>query len=430
VQDAQYARAESDARCGWPAAHPEADGSRLGSAGECFQEISLGADGRGRVENIVTWAPTWRLVGGAAWEPSQAFLPGGKLGTRAILSVDSAVFDLGGLKLDFSLTGLTKLIDRTKRELSEAEGTGSEFVSREDVFGRGWLECFLLEADGLPPLRISRDNTGFYYVHSRVTTDAEADADADAPAASAKPSARVSNVQLCAARADDEPAARSNASGVALAGLAGSATTAAVVSAAGGACVGGGCVAAGAGAAASAGAAAGGASAGAAAAAGAAASAGGGAGLVQSLLAGGALTVGTLGSLVGLPSGPPPMSDGLVAMVARSTPLEEATEWGQPTVLEFYRPACKFCNLAASAGLGDVEAQAGKDGVRWVMVDTDDVQRSSRLVRKYGVRELPHFEFFYAQGERSVVPEAGGPVDVERIAARVRLLVFPEEEEL
>ena len=82
---------------------------------------------------------------------------------RSILSVDSAVIVLGGVNFDFSLSSVAKLIDRTKRERSEAEGTGAD--ATDELVGRGWLECcYLDDEDGL---RISRDNTGFLYVHSR-----------------------------------------------------------------------------------------------------------------------------------------------------------------------------------------------------------------------------------------------------------------------
>ena len=60
------------------------------------------------------------------------------------------------------------------------------------------------------------------------------------------------------------------------------------------------------------------------------------------------------------------------------------------------------------------------------MMNTDDPSMS-RYVRKYGVYELPHFEFFAKDGEKELVPEAGGPVDVERIKARVNFLLFPSE---
>lgn len=75
-----------------------------------------------------------------------------------------------------------------------------------------------------------------------------------------------------------------------------------------------------------------------------------------------------------------------------------------------------------------MEARAKLDGVSWVMLDTDDAKASARYVQRYGVRELPHFEFFSPDGTRAEVPEAGGPVDVERIAARVHYLLFPDED--
>ena len=77
--------------------------------GSCYQDIELSADGRGRLDNVVEWAEGWKLVGGAAVEPV------GMLSTKSILSVDSAVLELGGARLDFSLSKFAKLIDRTKR---------------------------------------------------------------------------------------------------------------------------------------------------------------------------------------------------------------------------------------------------------------------------------------------------------------------------
>ena len=364
--------------------------------GACFQEIDLSTKRVGRLSNVVEWAPRWRLIGGAAVEP------GGTRG-RNILNVDSAVIELGGAKLDFSLSSFAKLIDRTKRERSESEGTGA---GADDLVGRGWLECIYVDET----LRVSRDNTGFLYVHSRVLDDS--------PGAPAAPLRRAGDVQLCAtdssAQSDDEaedaaPRATLNATaaGLGVAGLAGSATAASVITAAGGACVGGACVAAG------------GVATGATAASGAGAAAGLG-GAVQSLVAGGAIAIASLGSM--LTGGPTAtMSEGLASMVASATPIEVASASGKPTVIEFYRPACKFCNLAASSGLADVEANAKRDGVNWVMLDTDE-RESTRYVRKYGVSELPHFEFFAAGGAHEDVPEEGGPVDVPRIAARVAML--------
>ena len=55
--------------------------------GCCYQDIELD-DGVGRLDNIVEWAEDWRLVGGAAVAPAG--------GPRSTLSVDSAVFELGG----------------------------------------------------------------------------------------------------------------------------------------------------------------------------------------------------------------------------------------------------------------------------------------------------------------------------------------------
>jgi hypothetical protein len=132
--------------------------------GQCFQDITLSADGCGRLDNVVEWAPRWRLVGGAAVEPAV------DLGRQSalLLSVDSTVFEMGGARFDFSLSRFAKLVDRTKRERSEVEGTGAD---ADDLVGRGWLECIFLQDD----LRISRDNTGFYYIHERVPRgDAEA----------------------------------------------------------------------------------------------------------------------------------------------------------------------------------------------------------------------------------------------------------------
>ena len=38
--------------------------------GKCIQEIALAEDGCGRLDNVVQWAPRWRLVGSAAVEPA------------------------------------------------------------------------------------------------------------------------------------------------------------------------------------------------------------------------------------------------------------------------------------------------------------------------------------------------------------------------
>lgn len=215
----------------------------------------------------------------------------------------------------------------------------------------------------------------------------------------------------------------SSGAALGLASLAGSATAATVLSTAGGVCAGGGCVAAGGAVAGAAAGTAGAAAGSGAAAAGAAAGAGG----LQSLLAGAAVTAATIGSFVF--GG---MSQDLNAMVAASTPLQEAIRNGNPTVLEFYRPLCRYCNLAASGGLQEVEAAARAQGINWVMLSTDD-SANRKLVDNYGVYELPHFEFLTPQGDvlsRSI-HEEGGPVDVERIAARMALLkdggggVFP-----
>ena len=130
--------------------------------GSCFQDIELSDEMVGRLKNIVQWAPQWRLIGGAAVAPDTAAR------SRSILSVDSAIFELGGANLDFSLTRLAKLIDRTKRERSEEEGTGKDAGS---LVGRGWLECMYVDET----IRISRDNTGFLYVHSRVDEGSEAE---------------------------------------------------------------------------------------------------------------------------------------------------------------------------------------------------------------------------------------------------------------
>lgn len=161
--------------------------------GVCFQEFDLSGDGRGRLANIVEWAPQWRLVGGAAVAPSGSAV-------RCILSVDTAIFELGGVSLDFSVSRLAKLIDRTKRERSEAEGTGA---NADDLVGRGWLECVYLE-DGL---RVSRDNTGFLYVHSLVgpvgdeaVADEAVAGEAVAGEAAASPAGpqRADAIRLCA----------------------------------------------------------------------------------------------------------------------------------------------------------------------------------------------------------------------------------------
>ena len=90
------------------------------------------------------------------------------MNARFILSVDSAVIELGPLpKVDFSFSSFAKLIDTTKRERSEAEGTGA---GASELIGRGWLECVYYD-DGV---RISRDNTGFLYVHQREVDTAAA----------------------------------------------------------------------------------------------------------------------------------------------------------------------------------------------------------------------------------------------------------------
>ena len=81
--------------------------------------------------------------------------------------MDSAVLELGGARLDFSLSKFAKLVDRTKRERSEAEGTGA---GASELIGRGWLEGVYYD-DGV---RISRDNTGFLYVHQREVDTAAA----------------------------------------------------------------------------------------------------------------------------------------------------------------------------------------------------------------------------------------------------------------
>ena len=173
------------------------------------------------------------------------------------------------------------------------------------------------------------------------------------------------------------------AAGVALAGLAASgATVSAITTAAGGVCVGGGCVA-GAGVAASAA----GATGAAAGASGAVAAAFGG---LQSWLAGGLVAAG-LGSqlLTGEPaqqvaqpgSLPPVMAD----MVRSSTPIEAIAN-GRPTVLEFYRPNCPRCNRLAPS-LQVVEQRAQRDGVNWVMLNTDE-PASVPIYTKYGVSEL------------------------------------------
>ena len=123
--------------------------------GECIQAIALSPELTGRLDNIVQWAPGWQLIGGAAVAPART------AAARLILSVDSAALQLAGATLDFSLSAFAKLIDRTKRERSEDEGTGAD---ADDLVGRGWLECLLLDGG---QLRVSRDNTGFLYVHQR-----------------------------------------------------------------------------------------------------------------------------------------------------------------------------------------------------------------------------------------------------------------------
>ena len=275
-----------------PFAYPD---SVLG--GHCFQEIELTTEGHGRVNNVVEWAPRSRLIGGAAVAPAS------ESASRSILSIDSAVLELGGRRLDFSLSRFARLIDRTKRKRSEGEGTGAD---AGDLVGRGWLECLYLDAD----LRISRDNTGFLYIHSR-----ESDED---------------DTTTSAAEAEDATEATGSGtdgaatSRLGLAGLAGGVTTATVVSTAGGVCVGGGCVAAGSVAA--------GAGVGAAAGAtGIAGMAGGAAAALQSAVAAAALVVASVGSLL-LGEGAPAPSRPLVEMVAASTPIAVASTSGKPTV--------------------------------------------------------------------------------------------------
>ena len=126
--------------------------------GESIQEVTLSRERCGRLDNIVQWAPRWQLVGGATLSPAAGGPSGG---ARSILSVDSVVVELGGMRFDFSLSWLAKLIDGAKRQESEDEGTGAE---EQGDLGRGWLECIYLDE----PLRISRDNTGLLYVHSRL----------------------------------------------------------------------------------------------------------------------------------------------------------------------------------------------------------------------------------------------------------------------
>lgn len=125
--------------------------------GSSIQEVTLSRTRCGRLDNIVQWGPRWQLVGGATLSPAAS-----GPSTRSILSVDSVVIELGGARFDFSLSRLAKLIDRTKRERSEDADTGAE---DDDSVGCGWIECVYLDE----PLRISRDNAGFLYVHSRVT---------------------------------------------------------------------------------------------------------------------------------------------------------------------------------------------------------------------------------------------------------------------
>ena len=200
-----------------------------------------------------------------------------------------------------------------------------------------------------------------------------------------------SAAQLCATPDAAVPDSKRNetsaGAAVGLAGLAASgATVSAITTAAGGVCVGGGCVA-GAGLAAGA-AGAGGAAAGAGAAGGAAAAAFGG---LQTWLAGGLVAAG-LGTqlLTGdvPPEEPGALPPAMAAMVRSSTPLSEIRSPGngRPTVLEFYRPACPRCNRLAPS-LQAVEARAQKDGVNWVMLNTDEPS-SVPVFTKYGVSEL------------------------------------------
>lgn len=159
-------------------------------------------------------------------------------------------------------------------------------------------------------------------------------------------SQRAGDAQLCMGAVDDTcddkegtsdvvmtPPARGglNATGaIGLAGIASSATAAAVVSTAGGVCVGGGCVAAGAAAAGAGGAATG---AGGVATAAAAAGAGAGAaGALQSLAMIPITIAASLGALLGGVGGAPPMTEALNAMVTSATPMEEAVK-GKAAVL-------------------------------------------------------------------------------------------------
>ena len=75
--------------------------------GESIQEVTLSRERCGRLDNIVQWAPRWQLVGGATLSPAASGPPGG---ARSILSVDSVVVELGGMRFDFSLSWLAKLI--------------------------------------------------------------------------------------------------------------------------------------------------------------------------------------------------------------------------------------------------------------------------------------------------------------------------------
>merc|ERR1711879_384503 len=142
---------------------------------------------------------------------------------------------------------------------------------------------------------------------------------------------------------------------------------------------------------------------------------------VQSLFAAGFIGLTVLEQwLAGTGSGAQ-MSEALASMASSSTPISIAETNGQPTVIEFYRPACKYCNKAASSGLAAVEEQAKKDGVNWVMLNTDEMGANKQIeqyVQNCGVYELPQFDFLTPDGKRTQ-PEAGGPVDIAKIARRV-----------
>ena len=40
--------------------------------GQCYQDIEIVSDGVSRLNNVVEWSPGWKLIGGAAIEPTAA----------------------------------------------------------------------------------------------------------------------------------------------------------------------------------------------------------------------------------------------------------------------------------------------------------------------------------------------------------------------